>query len=73
MALEFIKPGIPTQNAFIERFNRRHRTEILDFYPSRTLNEVSEIIGRWLAEHTSELLHESLNHLMLEERQLLAE
>ena len=40
--LEFIKPGEPTQNAFIERFNR---TGILDFYLFRTLNEAREITG----------------------------
>lgn len=37
--LEFIKPGKPTQNAFIERFNRTYRTEIL----FRTLNEARNI------------------------------
>jgi len=48
--LEFIKPGKPTQNAFIERFSRTYRTEILDFYLFRTLNEAQKIIDRWLTE-----------------------
>jgi putative transposase len=61
--LEFIKPGKPTQNAFIECFNRTYRTEILDFYLFRTLNEAREITERWLNEYNSERPHESLNNL----------
>ncbi len=71
--LEFIRPGKPTQNAFIERFNRTYRTEILDFYLFRTLNEAREITERWLAEYNSERPHESLNHLTPEEYRLMAE
>ncbi|EMX8464247.1 IS3 family transposase [Serratia marcescens] len=71
--LEFIKPGQPTQNAFIERFNRTYRTEILDFYLFRTLNEAREITERWLTEYNSERPHESLNNLTPEEYRLMAE
>ncbi|QOV69886.1 IS3 family transposase [Citrobacter sp. BDA59-3] len=73
VALEFIKPGKPTQNAFIERFNRTWRTEILDFYLFRTLNEAREITECWLTEYNSERPHESLNNLTSEEYRLMAE
>lgn len=68
--LEFIKPGKPTQNAVIERFNR---TETLELYLFRTLNEAREITGRWLMEYNNERPHESLNNLTPEEYRLMAE
>lgn len=71
--LEFIKLGKPTQKAFIESFNRAYRTEILDFYLFRTLNEARDITERWLAEYNSEHRHESLNKLTPEEYRLMAE
>jgi len=73
VTLESIKPGMPRQNAFIERFNRTYRTEILDFYLFRTLNEAREITGRWMNEYNSERPHESLNNLTPEEYRLMAE
>lgn len=65
--LEFTQPGKPTQNTFIERFNRTYRTEILDFYLFRTLNEIREITEKWLSEYNCERPHESLNNVTPEE------
>jgi len=65
--LEFIQPGKPTQNAFIERFNRTYRTETLDFYLFRTLNEVREIAERWVSEYNCERPYELLNNMSPEE------
>lgn len=71
--LEFIKPGKPTQNAFIKRFKRTSRTEMLDFYLFRTRNEARVMTKRWLTEYNSERPHESLNNLTPEEYRLVAE
>jgi len=40
---EFIKPGKPTQNSYVERFNRTYRDEILMTYVFMTLAELREM------------------------------
>ena len=61
--LEFIQPGKPTQNSYIERFNRTFRDEVLNMYVFRTLNEVREISENWMREYNEERPHDSLGDL----------
>jgi putative transposase len=61
--LELIQKGKPTQNSFVERFNKTYRNEILDFYIFNTLSEVREITDNRLNEYNREGPHESLGNL----------
>ncbi len=63
MKLEFIKPGKPTQNSYVERFNRTYRTEVLDMYAFRRLPEAREITDNWIREYNEEWPHDSLGDL----------
>jgi len=60
---DFIKPGRPVQNAFIERFNKTLRTEILDMYLFRSLSDVRILTEQWRCEYNEERPHSSLNGL----------
>ncbi|MBL1142296.1 MAG: transposase, partial [Proteobacteria bacterium] len=61
--LEFIQPGKPTQNSYVERFNRTYRDEILNMYAFKTLTQVREITDNWIREYNEERPHDALGDL----------
>ena len=61
--LEFIKPGRPMQNSFVERFNRTYREEVLDLYVFKTLAQVREITDIFLIDYNKDRPHASLGKL----------
>jgi putative transposase len=46
--IEYIQPGKPQQNAFVERYNRTVRYDWLGQYLFASINEVQEYATRWL-------------------------
>jgi putative transposase len=60
--IQFIQPGKPMQNGYIERFNRTFRQDVLDAYMFKDLYEFNDIKDEWLEDYNHHRPHESLNN-----------
>lgn len=61
--IEFIQPGHPQQNAYIERFNRTVRYEWLGQYHWRTLGEIQDRATQWMWIHNgTPAIHRPYDH-----------
>jgi putative transposase len=50
----YIQPGKPTQNAYVERFNRTARHEWLDLHMFETVEQAQELATNWLWLYNNE-------------------
>ena len=58
--IKYIQPGKPEQNAFVERFNRLYREDVLDEYLYSNIEQVQEISEVWKEDHNENHPHGSL-------------
>ncbi len=63
IAIHDFQPGKPDQNAYVERFNRSYRTEVLDACLFASIAEVRQLTEEWLRTYNYERPHDSLGQV----------
>lgn len=63
IALWYIQPGKPNQNAYIERFNRSFRAEVLDAHLFDSVSAVQVLVDAWMSDYNDKRPHESLGNV----------
>ena len=61
--LDFIRPGKPVENAFIEAFNGRLRDECLNVHQFTSIEDAQAKIEAWRVDYNARRPHSSLGHL----------
>jgi putative transposase len=61
--LDFIRPGKPVENAFIESFNGRLRDECLNVHQFTSIEDAKTKIEAWRVDYNQRRPHSSLGHL----------
>jgi transposase InsO family protein len=67
VALHFVDPGKPVQNAFIESFNGKFRDECLNQNWHTSLEDARRIIETWRVDYNTVRPHSSLGYQTPEE------
>ena len=65
--LDFIRPGKPVENAFIESFNGRLRDECLNVHQFTSIADAHTKIEAWRLDYNQRRPHSSLGHLTPDE------
>ena len=63
VAIHYIQPGMPDQNAYIKRFNRTYRTEVLNAHLFESIAELRAMTDTWLRLYNEERSYDSLGRV----------
>lgn len=61
--IAYIQPGKPTQNAYIERFNRTVREECLDLHWFESISEAENVVTEWMWLYNNERPHSAVGKI----------